>query len=82
MKSRNKDDYLANLKRVFDTMRAPAEDEPNQVLPGESSGKFLGFVVTSKGIHLDPEKICAIQEMQPPKNIKEFRGLHGQLAYI
>jgi len=31
---------------------------------GVASGKFLGFVQTSKEIQLDPEKVCAIQEMQ------------------
>jgi len=36
------------------------KDEPNQVFPGWASDKFLGFVLTSKGIHLDPEKIRAI----------------------
>jgi len=40
-----------------------------------SSGKFLGFIVTSKGIHLDPDKVKAIQSMHPPKNLKELRGL-------
>jgi len=49
---------------------------------GVSSGKFLGFIVTSKGIHLDSCKIKAIQDMQPPKNLKELQGLQGRLAYI
>ena len=40
------------------------------------------FIVTSKGIHLDSSKIKAIQVMQPPKNLKELRGLQGRLAYI
>jgi len=40
-----------------------------------ASGKFLEFIVTSKGIHLDPEKVCVIQEMQPPKSLRELRGL-------
>jgi len=44
--------------------------------------KFLGFIVTSKGIHLNPEKVRAVQKMQPPKNLREFRGLQGRLAYI
>jgi len=47
-----------------------------------SSGKFLEFIVTSKGIHLDPDKVKAIQNMHPPKNLKELRGLQGRLAYI
>ena len=49
---------------------------------GVSSGKFLGFIVTSKEIHLDPDKVKAIQSMQPPKNLKELRSLQDRLAYI
>jgi len=49
---------------------------------GVARGKFLGFVMTSKEIHLDPEKIRAIQEMQAPWNLRELRGLQGRLAYI
>jgi len=55
---------------------------PTKSFLGVSSGKFLGFIVTSKGIHLDLDKIKAIQDMQPPKNLKELRGLHGRLTYI
>ena len=40
------------------------------------------FIITSKGIHLDPDKIKAIQAMQPSKNLKELRGLQCRLAYI
>jgi len=50
---------------------------PTKSFLGVASGKFLGFVVTSKGIHLDPEKVRAIQEMQPPRNLKELKGLQG-----
>jgi len=49
---------------------------------GNSSGKFLEFIVTSKEIHLNPDKIKAIQVMRPPKNLKELQGLQGRLAYI
>jgi hypothetical protein len=55
---------------------------PAKSFLGVASGKFLGFVITSKGIHLDPEKIRAIQEMQPPRSLRELRGLQGRLAYI
>jgi len=40
---------------------------------GVSSGTFLGFIVTSKGIHLDSDKVKAIQSTQPPKNLKKLR---------
>ena len=55
---------------------------PTKSFLGVSSGKFLGFIVTSKGIHLDPDKVKAIQNAHPPKNLKELRGLQGRLAYI
>jgi len=48
---------------------------PTKSFLGVASGKFLGFVVTSKEIHLDQEKIRAVQEMQPLRNLKKIRGL-------
>jgi len=61
---------------------SPVEDELNQVLPEGSQLQIPWIVVTSKGIHLDPEKILVIQELQPPRNLKKLRGLQGRLAYI
>ena len=55
---------------------------PTKSILGVASGKFLEFIITSKEIHMDPEKIRAVQEMQPPRNLKELRGLHRRLAYI
>ena len=55
---------------------------PTKSFMGVASDKFLGFIVTSKGINLDPEKIRAVQEMQPPRNLRELRGLQERLAYI
>jgi len=64
VKSCDKGDHLVDLKRVFDIMRAhQLKMNPTKSFLGVASGKFLIFVVTSKGIHLDPEKIRAIQEM-------------------
>jgi len=83
MKSHAKDDYIADLKTVFDIMRAhQLEMNPTKFFLGVASGEFLGFVVTSKGIHLDPEKVCAVQEMQSSRNLRELKGLQGRLAYI
>ena len=83
VKSRAKGDHIADLKVVFDIMRAhQLKMNPTKSFLGVASGKFLGFVVTSTGIHVDPEKVRAIQEMQPPRNLKELRGLQGRLAYI
>jgi len=55
---------------------------PTKSFLGVSSEKFLGFIVTSKGIHLDLDKVKTIQSIHPPKNLKELKGFQGRLAYI
>jgi len=71
VKSRTKSDHIANLKMVFDIMRThQLKMNPTKSFLGVASDKFLGFVVTSKGIHLNPEKVRAVQEMQPPRNLR------------
>jgi len=76
VKSRDKGNHLADLRKVLDIMRAhQLKINPIKSFLGIANDKFLGFVVTSKGIHLDPEKIRAVQEMQLSRNLKELRGL-------
>ena len=55
VKSHDKGDHLADLRRVFDIMWAhQLKMNPTKSFLGVASDKFPGFVVTSKGIHLDP----------------------------
>ena len=59
VKSRAKGDHITDLKAVFDIMRAhQLKMNPTKSFLGVTNGKFLGFVVTSKGIHLDPKKFA------------------------
>jgi len=44
--------------------------------------KLLGFLVSDRGIEVDPSKIKAILEMPWPKSEKEIRRFLGQLQYI
>jgi len=75
VKSRNKGDYLADLNRVFDIIWAhQLKMNLTKSFLGVASGKIFEFIVTSKRVHLDPEKVCAIQEMQSPRNLKELRA--------
>jgi len=54
VKSHNKNNHLHDLKIVFDIMRAhQMKMIPMKSFLGVSSDKFLGFIVTSKEIHLD-----------------------------
>jgi len=61
IKSRDKNNHLHYLIMMFDLMRAhQLKMNSTKSFLGVSSGKLLGFIVTSKGIHLDPDKIKAI----------------------
>ncbi|GAU38952.1 hypothetical protein TSUD_363910 [Trifolium subterraneum] len=48
----------------------------------EVSGKLLGFIVSQKGIEVDPDKVRAIREMPAPQTEKQVRGFLGRLNYI
>jgi hypothetical protein len=47
-----------------------------------SSGKFLEFMVSSRGIEANPEKIQAILDMQSPKNINQVQQLTGKITAL
>ena len=55
---------------------------PNKCTFGVRSGNLLGFIVSEKGIEVDPAKVNAIQEMHAPKTEKQVRGFLGRLNYI
>ena len=40
-----------------------------------SLGKFLGFMVSQRGIEANPDKIQAILSMELPKNVKKCKVL-------
>ena len=54
----------------------------NKCTFGVRSGKLLGFIVSDKGIQVDPAKVKAIQEMSTPRTKKEVRGFLVRLNYI
>ncbi|GJW87548.1 hypothetical protein Tco_0162888 [Tanacetum coccineum] len=43
-------------------------------------GKFLGYIVTSKGISVNPEKTKAVMSMPSPNNLKQMQSMSGKLA--
>jgi len=49
---------------------------------GVSSGKFLGFMVSQRGIEANPEKFMAILDMTSPRSVKEVQRLRGRVAAL
>ena len=55
---------------------------PDKCVFGVSSGKFLGFLVSHRGIEANPDKIRAVTEMRSPRTVKEVQSLTGKLAAL
>ena len=49
---------------------------------GVGSGKFLGYMVTHRGIEVNPDQIKAINDLKPPQNAKEVQKLTGMIAAL
>ena len=49
---------------------------------GVGSGKFLGYIVTHRGIEVNPDQIRAIHSLQPPRNPKEVQKLTSMIAAL
>ena len=44
--------------------------------------KFLGHVIDTAGIHPDPDKVLAIQQLKAPTNVTELRRFLGMVTYL
>ena len=42
----------------------------------------MGFMVSQRGIKVNPEKIRATVELAPPKMVKEVQNLNGKIAAL
>ena len=72
VKSQDEGKHLDDLQETFDTLKQyNMRLNPSKCAFKVSSGKFLGFMVSHRGIEANPNKIQVILNMEPPRNIKE-----------
>ena len=82
-KSVTEEEHIVNLQKLFERLRKfKLKLNPAKCTFGVRSGKLLGFIVSQKGIEVDPDKVRAIQEMPAPSTEKQVRGFLGRLNYI
>nr|XP_016437858.1 PREDICTED: uncharacterized protein LOC107763869 [Nicotiana tabacum] len=75
-------DHLQYLQKTFDILRKyNMKLNPEKCAFGVSSGKFLGFLVSRRGIEVNPDKIKAIEDIPDQlSNVKEVQRLTGILT--
>ena len=83
VKSQDEGEHLNDLQETFDTFRQYSMKlNPSKCAFGVSSGKFLGFMVSHRGIEANPDKIQAILDIKPPQNVKEVQSLTERVAAL
>ena len=83
VKSRKEEDHLDDLRETFNTLRQHnMKLNPSKCAFGVFSGKFLGFIVSQRGIEANPEKVRAILEMSSPRTTKEMQSLTGRVVAL
>ena len=83
MKSKNRESHITNLRRFFERIKEyRLRLNPQKCTFAVTMWKLLGFLVSDRGIEVDPSKTTTILDMLPPKSEKEIRGFLGGLQNI
>ena len=81
VKSKLVSEHLADLTNIFEILRRhKLRLNASKCSFGVGSGKFLGYMVTHRGIEINLDQIKAINTLQPPRNPKEVQNLTGIMA--
>ena len=75
--------HLNNLGSVFTVLKKhKLHLNTSKCSFGVSSGKFLGYMITHRGIEVNHDQIKAINDLQPPQNPKEVHKLKGMIVAL
>ena len=83
VKSKQESRHIEDLQGTFEVLwqhklRLNAE----KCAFGIGAGKFLGYLITNRGIEINHDQIDAMRRLNPPSNPKEVQKLTGMLAAL
>ena len=83
VKTKDEDKHVDDLEETFKTLRQyHMKQNPSKCIFGISLGKFLGFMVSQRGIEANPDKINAILEMTLSRTVKKFKAWLEELQHL
>ena len=83
VKSKQRPDHADHLQQTFDLLREyDMKLNPLKCAFGVSAGRFLGFMVTQRGIEANPAQLKAILQSPTPSFKKGIHQLTGWLAAL
>ena len=79
----NDDEHDARLKQVLNrACEINLKFNAKKCRIRQEEVPYVGHVLSKEGLKPDPEKIRAVQQMQPPKNTKELKSFLGFIQYL
>ncbi|KAF8053852.1 hypothetical protein N665_1370s0002 [Sinapis alba] len=76
-------DHVRHLSECFDTLnKYGMKLNPAKCTFGVTSGEFLGYIVTKRGIEANPKQISAVLDLPDPKTLREIQRLTGRVAAL
>lgn len=83
VKSRTEDEHLKDLQQLFDTLaRHSLKLNPEKCSFGVQSEKFLGFILTNRGIEVNLDKYSSIVNMRSAAIVNEVQKLTGRVEAV
>ena len=78
-----KSEHIGDLTNIFQILREhKLRLNASKCSFRVGSGKFLGYMVTYRGIEVNPDQVKAINNLQPPRNPKEIQRLTRMMAAL
>src|SRR3954471_4151227 len=76
-------DHVKDLAETFEVLkRHNMKLNPQKCVFSVTARKFLGFMVTNRGIEANPNKIKAILDLKEPRTLHDIQKLNGKLAAL
>ena len=83
VKSKIVSKHLGDLRTIFEILRKYKLClNASKCSFGVGSGKFVGYMVTHRGIEVNPDQIKAINNLRSPRNPKEVQKLIGMATAL
>ena len=83
VKSKIVSEHIGDLTNIFEILRRhKLRLNASKCSFGVGSGKFLGYMVTHRGIEVNPDQVKAINSLQPPRNPKKVQKLIGMTTTL
>ena len=82
VKSRAVSEHVGDLTDIFEILRKHKLRLNTSKCSFGVGSNFLGYMVTHRGIEVNPDHIKVINSLQPPRNPKEVQKLTGMTAVL